>query len=90
MRDGASPPSSPPRALLALEDGTLWPGQRCGATGETTGEIVFNTSLTGYQEILTDPSYHRQIIVMTMPHIGNTGVTPEDDESGRVWAAGRR
>jgi carbamoyl-phosphate synthase small subunit len=75
-------------ALLALEDGTLWPGISFGADGDTTGEAVFNTSLTGYQEILTDPSYHGQIITMTMPQIGNTGVTPEDDESDRVWAAG--
>jgi carbamoyl-phosphate synthase small subunit len=75
-------------ALLVLEDGTQWPGFGFGAMGETTGEIVFNTSLTGYQEILTDPSYHGQIITMTMPHIGNTGCTPEDDESDRVWAAG--
>lgn len=76
------------KALLALEDGTLWPGLGFGAVGEITGEIVFNTSLTGYQEILTDPSYHGQIVTMTMPHIGNYGVTPEDDESDRVWAAG--
>jgi carbamoyl-phosphate synthase small subunit len=75
-------------ALLALEDGTLWPGRSCGAEIGTTGEIVFNTSLTGYQEILTDPSYSGQIITMTAPHIGNTGTTPEDDESDRVWAAG--
>lgn len=75
-------------ALLALEDGSLWPGLSFGAQGETTGEIVFNTSLSGYQEILTDPSYHEQVITFTMPHIGNYGVTPEDDESGRVWAAG--
>jgi len=75
-------------ALLALEDGTLWPGIGFGAMGDTTGEIVFNTSLTGYQEILTDPSYHGQIITMTMPHIGNYGVASEDDESDRVWAAG--
>lgn len=75
-------------ALLALEDGTLWPGVGFGATGITTGEIVFNTSLSGYQEILTDPSYHNQIVTMTMPHIGNYGCTPEDDESDRVWAAG--
>ena len=75
-------------ALLVLEDGTQWPGLAFGASGDTTGEIVFNTSLTGYQEILTDPSYHGQIITMTMPHIGNYGVTPEDDESRRVWAAG--
>lgn len=77
-----------PLALLALEDGTLWPGRGFGATGDATGEIVFNTSLTGYQEILTDPSYHGQIVTMTMPHIGNYGVTPDDDESNRVWAAG--
>jgi carbamoyl-phosphate synthase small subunit len=75
-------------ALLALEDGTLWPGYGFGAMGQTSGEIVFNTSLTGYQEILTDPSYHGQLITMTLPHIGNIGTTPEDDESGRVWAAG--
>jgi carbamoyl-phosphate synthase small subunit len=75
-------------ALLALEDGTLWPGRGFGVIGDTFGEIVFNTSLTGYQEILTDPSYHGQIVTMTMPHIGNYGVTPEDDESDRVWAAG--
>lgn len=75
-------------ALLALEDGTLWPGYGFGAIGTTSGEIVFNTSLTGYQEILTDPSYHGQIVTMTMPHIGNYGTTPEDDESNRVWAAG--
>lgn len=77
-----------PPALLALEDGTLWPGYGFGAQATTTGEIVFNTSLSGYQEILTDPSYHNQIITMTMPQIGNVGCTPEDDESGRVWAAG--
>lgn len=75
-------------ALLALEDGATWPGLAFGATGTTTGEIVFNTSLTGYQEILTDPSYHGQIITMTQPHIGNTGCNPADDESSRVWAAG--
>ncbi|MCA9975290.1 MAG: glutamine-hydrolyzing carbamoyl-phosphate synthase small subunit, partial [Anaerolineales bacterium] len=75
-------------ALLALEDGAVWPGVGFGAVGTTTGEIVFNTSLTGYQEILTDPSYHGQIIIMTQPHIGNVGCTPEDNESDRVWAAG--
>lgn len=75
-------------ALLALEDGTLWPGYGFGAVREATGEIVFNTGLTGYQEILTDPSYHGQIITMTTPHIGNYGVTPDDEESERVWAAG--
>ncbi|MEM9776683.1 MAG: carbamoyl-phosphate synthase domain-containing protein, partial [Chloroflexota bacterium] len=69
------------RALLALADGTLWEGRSFGATGEITGEIVFNTSLSGYQEILTDPSYHGQVVTFTMPHIGNYGTTPEDDES---------
>ena len=77
-----------PPALLALEDGTLWPGLGFGVVGQTSGEIVFNTSLTGYQEILTDPSYHGQLVTMTLPHIGNIGTTPEDDESSRVWAAG--
>ena len=79
-------PHSP--ALLALEDGSLWPGLAFGAAADSIGEIVFNTSLTGYQEILTDPSYHGQIVTMTTPHIGNYGTTPEDDESHRVWAAG--
>lgn len=77
-----------PFALLALEDGTVWEGRGFGKIGDSTGEIVFNTSMTGYQEILTDPSYHGQMVTMTMPHIGNYGVTPEDDESDRVWAAG--
>ncbi|MCA9923493.1 MAG: carbamoyl phosphate synthase small subunit, partial [Anaerolineales bacterium] len=77
-----------PAALLVLEDGTLWPGRGFGAIGDTTGEIVFNTSITGYQEILTDPSYHGQIVTMTMPHIGNYGITSEDEESRRTWAAG--
>ena len=76
------------KALLALADGTLWEGIGFGKIGETTGEIVFNTSLTGYQEILTDPSYHGQVVTFTMPHIGNYGTTPEDDESRQVWAAG--
>jgi carbamoyl-phosphate synthase small subunit len=75
-------------ALLALADGSLWPGVAFGARGERTGEVVFNTSLTGYQEILTDPSYHGQIVVMSQPHIGNYGTNPEDDESARAWAAG--
>lgn len=75
-------------ALLVLEDGTLWHGIGFGAAGDRTGEVVFNTSMTGYQEILTDPSYHGQIMVMTAPQIGNTGVTPEDDESARAWVAG--
>lgn len=77
-----------PLALLALEDGTVWNGRGFGKIGDATGEIVFNTSMTGYQEILTDPSYHGQLVTMTMPHIGNYGVTPEDDESDRVWTAG--
>jgi carbamoyl-phosphate synthase small subunit len=74
--------------LLALADGTLWPGRAFGAIGERTGEICFNTGLTGYQEILTDPSYHGQLVVMTQPHIGNTGVNAEDDESQRAWLSG--
>jgi len=75
-------------ALLALADGTLWPGTSFGAVGDRTGEVVFNTSLTGYQEILTDPSYHGQIVVMSQPHIGNYGVTADDDESAQCWVAG--
>jgi carbamoyl-phosphate synthase small subunit len=82
------PSTAPSPALLALADGTLWPGVAFGAHGERTGEVVFNTSLTGYQEILTDPSYHGQIVVMSQPHIGNYGTNPEDDESARAWAAG--
>jgi carbamoyl-phosphate synthase small subunit len=77
-----------PPALLALEDGTLWSGVGFGAIGDTTGEMVFNTSMTGYQEILTDPSYHGQIVAMTTPHIGNYGVNPEDNESSQIWSAG--
>ncbi len=75
-------------ALLALADGTLWHGTGFGAVGDRTGEVVFNTSLTGYQEILTDPSYHGQIVVMSQPHIGNYGVTADDDESARCWVSG--
>jgi carbamoyl-phosphate synthase small subunit len=78
--------SSP--ALLALEDGSLWHGIAFGAAGDRTGEVVFNTSMTGYQEILTDPSYHGQIMVMTAPQIGNTGITHDDDESARAWVSG--
>ncbi|MCC6612081.1 MAG: glutamine-hydrolyzing carbamoyl-phosphate synthase small subunit [Anaerolineae bacterium] len=74
--------------LLALEDGRTFAGLGFGAEGVQTGEIVFNTSMTGYQEILTDPSYHKQIVTMTAPHIGNTGINPEDVESERVWVAG--
>ena len=80
--------SSPQPALLALADGTTWPGLALGRRGERVGEIVFNTSITGYQEILTDPSYHGQIVVLTQPHIGNYGVNDADDESERDWAAG--
>jgi carbamoyl-phosphate synthase small subunit len=75
-------------AVLALEDGTVFKGVSIGAPGHTTGEVVFNTAMTGYQEILTDPSYCRQIVTLTYPHIGNTGATPEDLESGRIHAAG--
>ncbi len=76
------------QALLALEDGTLFWGVSLGADGETTGEVVFNTSLTGYQEILTDPSYFKQIVTLTYPHIGNVGVNTEDEESPRIMAQG--
>ena len=75
-------------AILALADGTIFRGVSIGATGETVGEVVFNTAMTGYQEILTDPSYCRQIVTLTYPHIGNTGVNDEDVESHRVFAAG--
>ena len=76
------------KALLALADGTVFEGRALGYEGETVGEVVFNTAMTGYQEILTDPSYKGQIITMTCPHIGNYGVTPEDVESGRSWVEG--
>jgi len=75
-------------AILALEDGSLFYGTAIGADGETSGEVVFNTAMTGYQEILTDPSYSRQIVTLTYPHIGNTGINNEDVESDRVHAAG--
>jgi len=75
-------------ALLVLEDGTTLRGTGFGADGETFGEMVFNTGMTGYQETLTDPSYCRQIVAMTAPHVGNTGVNDEDPESGRVWVSG--
>ncbi|HEX2903097.1 MAG TPA: glutamine-hydrolyzing carbamoyl-phosphate synthase small subunit [Jatrophihabitans sp.] len=75
-------------ALLVLEDGRTFAGESYGATGETYGEAVFNTGMTGYQETLTDPSYHRQIVVQTAPHIGNTGVNDEDAESRRIWVSG--
>ncbi len=77
-----------PPALLALADGTIFQGTSIGAPGHTVGEVVFNTSLTGYQEILTDPSYCRQIVTLTYPHIGNTGVNDEDVEASKVHAAG--
>ena len=75
-------------AVLALEDGTVFRGISVGARGNTTGEVVFNTAMTGYQEILTDPSYCRQIVTLTYPHVGNTGTTPEDLESSSIYAAG--
>ncbi|KAB8192850.1 glutamine-hydrolyzing carbamoyl-phosphate synthase small subunit [Nonomuraea phyllanthi] len=75
-------------SVLVLEDGRVFHGSPFGAEGETFGEMVFNTGMTGYQETLTDPSYHRQIVAMTAPHIGNTGVNDEDPESKRVWVAG--
>ncbi len=75
------------RALLALEDGTLFHGVSVGVSGQTVGEVVFNTAMTGYQEILTDPSYARQIVTLTYPHIGNTGTNSEDDEADRIFAS---
>ena len=75
-------------ALLVLEDGRTFRGESYGAEGETFGEAVFSTAMTGYQETLTDPSYHRQVVVQTAPHIGNTGVNDEDAESDRIWVAG--
>src|SRR5215213_2238183 len=75
-------------AKLALEDGTVYTGRSFGAAGESFGEAVFNTSMTGYEEVLTDPSYKGQIVTMTYPHIGNYGVNAEDWESGKVWVEG--
>jgi len=75
-------------AILVLEDGSVFKGVSIGAEGQSAGEVVFNTAITGYQEILTDPSYARQIITLTYPHIGNTGTTQEDEECGHIWAAG--
>jgi carbamoyl-phosphate synthase small subunit len=75
-------------AVLVLADGTVFKGISIGASGHTVGEVVFNTSMTGYQEILTDPSYTEQIVTLTYPHIGNTGTNPEDVESGKIYAAG--
>lgn len=75
-------------AILALEDGSIFKGVAIGATGASVGEVVFNTAMSGYQEILTDPSYARQIVTLTYPHIGNTGTNVEDEESAHIWAAG--
>jgi carbamoyl-phosphate synthase small subunit len=75
-------------AVLVLEDGRTFAGHAYGSRGETTGEAVFCTAMTGYQETLTDPSYHRQVVVMTAPHVGNTGWNDEDDESSRIWVSG--
>lgn len=75
-------------ALLVLEDGTIFRGTAIGASGKAVGEVVFNTSMTGYQEILTDPSYSQQIVTLTYPHIGNTGTNSEDQESNHIWATG--
>jgi carbamoyl-phosphate synthase small subunit len=75
-------------AILVLEDGRTFRGESYGAEGETFGEAVFSTGMTGYQETLTDPSYHRQVVVMTAPHVGNTGVNDEDPESTRIWVSG--
>ncbi|TLM80019.1 glutamine-hydrolyzing carbamoyl-phosphate synthase small subunit [Microbulbifer harenosus] len=80
-------PSTTP-ALLVLADGSVFRGRAIGAEGATVGEVVFNTSMTGYQEILTDPSYARQIVTLTYPHIGNTGTNSEDEEASEIWAAG--
>jgi len=82
----ATPLNAP--ALLALEDGTVFEGISVGAAGLSVGEVVFNTAMTGYQEILTDPSYARQLVTLTYPHIGNTGCTDQDDEASQVWASG--
>src|SRR3954468_15824698 len=76
------------QALLALADGSIFRGVSIGAEGRTIGEVVFNTALTGYQEILTDPSYAQQIVTLTYPHIGNTGVNEDDVEATKVHAAG--
>jgi carbamoyl-phosphate synthase small subunit len=75
-------------AKLALEDGTVFAGRSFGADGERSGEVVFNTAMSGYQEVLTDPSYKGQIVTMTYPHIGNYGINEEDWESGKVWVEG--
>ena len=76
------------KAFLVLDDGRIFEGKSWGATGRTFGEAVFQTGMTGYQETLTDPSYHRQVVVMTAPHIGNTGMNAFDNESSKIWVAG--
>src|SRR5215510_12353539 len=76
------------KAALVLADGTIFHGRSIGASGAAVGEVVFNTAMTGYQEILTEPSYCRQIVTLTYPHIGNTGVTDADQESAKVYAEG--
>lgn len=81
-------PVSPKPALMVLEDGTVYRGESYGAPGETFGEAVFVTAMSGYQELLTDPSFRRQVVIQTFPHMGNTGWNAEDDESARIWAAG--
>ena len=81
-------PAQTRSALLVLEDGRTFRGESFGAVGETFGEAVFSTGMSGYQETLTDPSYHRQVVVMTAPHVGNTGMNDEDRESSRIWVAG--
>src|SRR5262245_9424466 len=93
-REGKPPPAfriqmpNLEKAALVLADGTIFLGRSIGAQGAAVGEVVFNTAMTGYQEILTDPSYCRQIVTLTYPHIGNTGVNQEDQESSRVFAEG--
>ena len=83
-----TPTATRPGAVLVLEDGRTFHGDAYGAIGATVGEAVFSTGMTGYQETLTDPSYHRQVVVMTAPHVGNTGINTEDPESTRIWVSG--
>lgn len=84
----ALPAGNQTQAIMVLEDGRTFRGESFGAEGETFGEAVFSTGMSGYQETLTDPSYHRQVVVMTAPHVGNTGMNDEDPESRRIWVAG--
>ncbi len=88
LADARAPESTPPPAILVLEDGRTFHGRAFGAVGETFGEAVFSTGMSGYQETLTDPSYDRQVVVATAPQIGNTGWNDDDDESSRIWVAG--